>query len=113
MDNAIEEIVADACEMMLKDNMLVAQLKEENPKLHNVLSKELKKFLKKVYKAFDGLKAHHTEAKVMMDEFKELQRIWNLGLTEAAQAEVTEQGEGGNAAENIEKNQGEHPPFYF
>lgn len=103
VDNAIEEIVADACEMMLKDNMLVAQLKEESPKLHNVLSKELKKFLKKVYKAFDGLKAHHTEAKVMMDKFKELQRIWNLGLTEAAQAEVTEQREDGEGKYSLKQ----------
>jgi hypothetical protein len=93
VDNAIEEVVADACEMMLKDNTLVAQLKGENATLHGKMSKWLKKFMAKVKEAFTGLEAHHAEAKAMDDVFEELQRIWNLGLTEATQAEVTEQGE--------------------
>ena len=91
VDAAVEEVIADACEMMLKDNMLVAELRGENPGLHGMMSKWLKKFIAKVKAAFTGLDAHHAEAKGMMDSFDELQRIWNLGLTEAAQAEVMEQ----------------------
>lgn len=91
VDNAIEEVVADACEMMLKDNTLVAQLRNENDTLYGSVSKWLKKFMRKVRTAFKGLEAHHTEARAIEDSFRELQRIWNLGLTEATQAEVTEQ----------------------
>ena len=93
VDAAVEEVIADACELMLKDNMLVAELRGESPGLHGMMSKWLKKFMAKVKAAFTGLDAYHAEAKGMMDSFDELQRIWNLGLTEAAQAEVTEQGE--------------------
>lgn len=93
VDNAIEEVVADACEMMLKDNTLVAQLRNENDTLYGSVSKWLKKFMRKVRTAFKGLEAHHTEARAIEDSFRELQRIWNLGLTEATQAEVTEDGQ--------------------
>lgn len=93
VDAAVEEVIADACEMMLKDNMLVAELRGENPGLHGMMSKWLKKFIAKVKAAFTGLDAYHAEAKGMMDSFDELQRIWNLGLTEAAQAEVMEDGQ--------------------
>ena len=90
VDAAVEEVIADACEMMLKDNTLVAELRGESPGLHGMMSKWLKKFMAKVKTAFTGLEAYHAEAKGMMDSFDELQRIWNLGLTDAAQAEVTE-----------------------
>ena len=90
VDAAVEEVIADACELMLKDNMLVAELRGETPGLHGMMSKWLKKFMAKVKAAFTGLEAYHAEAKGMMDSFDELQRIWNLGLTDAAQAEVTE-----------------------
>lgn len=93
VDAAVEEVIADACEMMLKDNMLVAELRGESPGLHGMMSKWLKKFIAKVKAAFTGLDAYHAEAKGMMDSFDELQRIWNLGLTDAAQAEVTEDGQ--------------------
>lgn len=93
VESAIEEIVADACEMMLKDNMLVAQLKGENKTLHGMVSNWMKKFLKNVKGAFKSvtgtqLEAYHTEAKAMEDVFNELQQIWNAGLTEAAQMEI-------------------------
>lgn len=93
VEGAIEEIVADACEMMLRDNTLAAQLKGENQTLHGMVSKWMKKFLKTVKDAFktasgSQLEAYHAEAKAMEDVFDELQRIWNLGLTEATQIEI-------------------------
>ena len=112
VDAAVEEVIADACEMMLKDNMLVAQLKGESPDLHGKISKWLKKFMAKVKAAFEGLDAHHAEAKAMMDSFDELQRIWNLGLTEAAQAEVTEaEGESTDNRYAIKENMSEYERY--
>lgn len=85
VDAAVEEVVADACEMMLKDNDLVVQLNKERPSVYNNIRFFLKRFMAKVKAVFAGLEAHHAEAKGMMDSFNELQRIWNLGLSEAAE----------------------------
>lgn len=91
VDAAVEEVIADACELMLKDNTLVLKLESENRSLYGLISRWLNDLWAKVKEAFIGLNgAYHAEAKAMMDSFDELQRIWNLGLTDAAQAEVTE-----------------------
>lgn len=90
VDAAVEEVIADACELMLKDNTLVLKLESENRSLYGLISRWLNDLWAKVKEAFTGLDAYHAEAKGMMDSFDELQRIWNLGLTDAAQAEVME-----------------------
>ena len=99
VDDAIEEIVADACQMMLQDNTIMAQLASENRPLHTKITKWMQKFFRKLANAFRGISASSDEARAMEDAFKELQEIWNRGIMESINAEaVTEETE--QAVEN-------------
>lgn len=105
MDAAVEEVVADACEMVLRDNSLVQQLSKENPTLFERIGQWLHDFMARVREAFTGLEAHHTEAKAMEEIFDELQEIWNRGLTRAAQNRAEDPNYNGevSALESAEK----------
>lgn len=95
MDEAVEEVIADSCEMMLEDTQLPEIMAKENPGLYEQIREWIANFAEKLRKAFTGVEARHAEAKAMMKYADELQQIWDSALagavknTEAASGNET------------------------
>ncbi len=98
MDEAVEEVIADSCEMMLEDTQLPELMAKENPGLYEQIREWIANFAEKLRKAFTGVEARHAEAKAMMQYADELSRIWDSALagavrnTEAASGTETASG---------------------
>ena len=104
MDEAVEEVIADSCEMMLEDTQLPEIMAKENPGLYEQIREWIANFAEKLRKAFTGVEARHAEAKAMMQYADELSRIWDSALAGAVKnteaASGTETGSG-NARQSI------------
>ena len=95
------EVIADACEMMLKDSTAVQTLAKNNQSLWEKMKTWLKDFARRVKRAFSGLIATSEEAQALTEirdgverYVGNLQQLWDNALVEAAgketAAEVTE-----------------------
>lgn len=82
-EDAVEEVVADACEMVLKDSTLIERLAKTNQSLYEKIRDWLKQFAEDVRKAFEGQGARHAEAMVMAKHMDELVELWDKGLETA------------------------------
>lgn len=83
-DEAVDEVVADACEMMLKDSTAVEQLAKENRRLAEKIRDWLREWVENLKIALEGLQADRTESRAMMQYAQELQEIWDNALMDAA-----------------------------
>lgn len=77
-DGAIDEVVADACETMLRDSQAVKDLVRN----HRSLWQSIKDF---VLKYLGNITAEDTGAIYMQDAIQELQEIWGRGLKAAVE----------------------------
>lgn len=83
-DEAVDEVVADACEMMLGDSTVVEQLAKENRSLAEKIRDWLREWVENLKIALEGLQADRTESRAMMQYARELQGIWDNALMDAA-----------------------------
>ncbi len=83
-DEAVDEVVADACEMMLGDSTVVEQLAKENRSLAEKIRDWLREWVENLKIALEGLQADRTESRTMMQYARELQEIWDNALMDAA-----------------------------
>lgn len=83
-DEAVDEVVADACEMMLGDSTVVEQLAKENRSLAEKIRDWLREWVENLKIALEGLQADRTESRAMMQYARELQEIWDNALIDAA-----------------------------
>lgn len=83
-DEAVDEVVADACEMMLGDSTVVEQLAKENRSLAEKIRDWLREWVENLKNALEGLQADRTESRAMMQYARELQEIWDNALVDAA-----------------------------
>lgn len=83
-DEALDEVVADGCQMMLKDSQAAAALAKQNRSLAGNIRSWLRKWVKKLQEAFRGLTAQKPEAQTLTRYAKELQKIWDDALVGAA-----------------------------
>ena len=83
-DEAVDEVVADACEMMLGDSTVVEQLAKENLSLAEKIRDWLREWVENLKIALEGLQADRTESRAMMQYARELQEIWDNALMDAA-----------------------------
>lgn len=84
-DAAIEEVVADACEMVMGNSKAIERLAKEKPGLAKRIADWLHEFFADIRKAFEGVEARHEEAKAMLDYMDELTKLWDDALVEAAE----------------------------
>lgn len=84
-DAAIEEVVADACEMVMGNSKAIERLAKEKPGLAKRIADWLHEFFSDIRKAFEGVEARHEEAKAMLDYMDELTKLWDDALVEAAE----------------------------
>lgn len=108
-EEAVDEVVADACEMMLKDSKAVEQLARENRSLAERIRQWIRKWVRNLKAAMEGLTADRPESRAMMQYAQELQEIWDNALVDAARnnrgaarenapAEVKRQARGNESA---------------
>ena len=83
-DEAVDEVVADGSEMLLRDTAAVQRLAEENRGLFQKIRSWLRKWLENIKKAFDGVGAEHAEAKALEQHLEELQKRWDDALVGAS-----------------------------
>lgn len=89
---ALEEVIADACEMMLKDSTAIETLARENATLFEKMADWLRDFFDKIREAFAGVEAVHDEARALMEADADgvmhyidgLQALWDRALVDAA-----------------------------
>ena len=79
----MKKIVADSCEMMLRDTKLPEIMAKENPGLYEQIREWIANFAEKLRKAFTGVEARHEEARAMMQYAEEMQQIWDNALAGA------------------------------
>lgn len=91
MDGAMDEVVADACEMMLRNTEAVQRLANENRSLAEKIRDWIGDFVKKLRAAFKGDHATHDEAKAMLDRMVELQKLWDDALVDAAKTRAAKE----------------------
>lgn len=94
-DEAVEEVIADACETVLTEPTAISQLASDNMPLAKKIRKWLNEFFRKIKSAFAGLEAVHDEAKAMTDYMDELRAMWDDALADAVRNRANK-----NAAEN-------------
>ena len=107
MDGAMDEVVADACEMMLRNTEAVQRLANENRSLAEKIRDWLGDFVKKLRAAFKGDRATHDEARAMLDRMVELQKIWDDALVDAAKTRAAKENTAwdGSVQEQASKTQ--------
>lgn len=97
-DEAVEEVIADACETVLTEPTAIRQLASDNMPLAKKIRKWLNDFFRKIKSAFAGLEAVHDEAKAMTEYMDELRAMWDSALSEAvrnrANKNTAETGDG-------------------
>lgn len=96
MDGAMDEVVADACEMMLRSTEAVQRLANENRSLAEKIRGWIGDFVKKLRAAFKGDRATHDEARAMLDRMVELQKLWDDALVDAAKANAANENTAGD-----------------
>lgn len=99
---AMEEVIADASEMMLKYSKAIEQLAKKNPTLFQAIRDFLHDLLELVKNAFRGVEAEHIEAAALMEKGADgivkyvegVLELWDAMLVSG----VTGEGEGGAPA---------------
>lgn len=82
--DAVEEVVADGCEMMLKDSAAVEQLAKQNRSLFRRVQRWIKNFTQSVKRAFQGVSARSLEAR-LLEKAEGLQKLWDNALVGAVE----------------------------
>ena len=85
-DEAMDEVIADACEMMLKDSTVLEELARQDMSLAEKIVNFLKDLMRRLQKAFEGVDAKSAEAKAIAGYTKELQQIWDAALRSAIES---------------------------
>ena len=98
MDGAMDEVVADACEMMLRNTEAVQRLANENRSLAEKIRDWIDDFVKKLRAAFKGDRATHDEARAMLDRMVELQKLWDDALVDAAKVKAAKENTAGDGS---------------
>lgn len=80
---AVDELIADGCEMMLKNESWLQALQETEPGIAKKILNFLKRWIANLRRAFVGVEAQSAEAKAMLANMDELQALWNRGLATA------------------------------
>lgn len=94
-ETAVDEVVADGCEMLLRDTRFAENLAKENRTLFEKIRDAIRKFVKKLRDAFEGVEIAHEEALLLKDA-ENLQKLWDEALAKSvenvAAAELAEAG---------------------
>lgn len=85
-DEALDEVIADSCEMLLRDSKAIKKLARENMTLAQKIKAWIDDFIKNIKKAFEGVSAKSLEAKqleIILGDMTKLQQMWDEALEDA------------------------------
>lgn len=85
---ALDEVVADACEMMLQDGSAIKKLAQSNLSTKEKIIAKINDLLNMIAKAFEGVTGtsnEYAELREAKANFAELQRRWNDALADATE----------------------------
>ncbi|MBQ8228452.1 MAG: hypothetical protein IJZ88_05500 [Clostridia bacterium] len=102
-DEASREVVADACEMLLRDSRAVERLANENLTLAQKIRDWVSDFVNKIKKAFEGVTARTVEARILEEnikEWSEIQALWDNALEDALRSSTEYGAQGENTVES-------------
>lgn len=83
-ETAVDEVVADGCEMLLRDTRFAEKLAKENRTLFEKIRDAIRKFVKKLRDAFEGVEIAHEEAALLKDA-ENLQKLWDEALAKSVE----------------------------
>ena len=83
-ETAVDEVVADGCEMLLRDTRFAEKLAKENRTLFEKIRDAIRKFVKKLRDAFEGVEIAHEEAALLKDA-ENLQKLWDEALARSVE----------------------------
>lgn len=101
-EGAVEEVMANASEMMLKDTKVFQQLAKQNKSLVEKVKTFVSDLLSKIRKALGKVGAQHPEAKALMEAEQYvagLQETWDAALVEALETVKGSETEASASAE--------------
>ena len=81
---AVDEVVADACEMMLRDSEAIKQLYQQDKNLFNRIKDFIDKFVNAIREAFEGVDAYSGAAEDMREYWADIQRLWDSAFVAAS-----------------------------
>lgn len=98
LEEISDEVIADACEMMLKDGSAVNKLMKDNITLGNRIKTWIDTFLDKIKsafaKAFKGVEVSRSEAYKLMtaagENINDIQKLWNDALSNSVMSDISE-----------------------
>jgi hypothetical protein len=76
-DEAMDEVIADACENMLKDTTAIETLAKEHWNLFKQIRNWIRKFCNAVRRAFAAEGHVSPEAEMLADDMAEVQKLWD------------------------------------
>lgn len=82
-DEAMDEVIADACENMLKDTKAIETLAKENWSLFKQIRNWIRKFCNAVRRAFAAEGHVSPEAEMLADDMAEIQKLWDNAFVTA------------------------------
>ena len=92
-DRAVDEVVAQACEMMLDDNTLFDQIAKEDRTLAQKILDFIKDLINDIKEAFSGMAPDTVEAQLIQENvetFEKLQKQWTKALVDAMNTAIEE-----------------------
>ena len=101
-DEASREVVADACEMLLRDSNAVERLVNENLTLAQKIRDWVSDFVNKIKKAFEGVTARTVEARILEEnirQWSDIQALWDNALENALRSSTEYGAQGENVVE--------------
>ena len=114
-DEASREVVADACEMLLRDSNAVERLVNENLTLAQKIRDWVSDFVNKIKKAFEGVTARTVEARILEEnirQWSDIQALWDNALENALRSSTAIGTQGENAVETDSKKEYSKRSYY-
>ena len=113
-EEALDEVVADGCEMMLRRTKVMQTMAQEKPGLFRAVKEWMKNWVKTVREAFQGVSEVHEEARAVaqmeLDRLEKFTEMWDRGLIEATEnAQKSPAKEGGETKYSIERTNKNKP----
>lgn len=121
-DQALDEVVANACQTMLQDSKAIAKLARQNMTLAEKIADYIEDITARLKAAFEDVNYKdnlplYNAVKAMEDQLDEMQRLWDAGIeaaTENYNAKNTvrsarEQAENAQETQNLPENAEEMP----
>ena len=86
-EEALDEVTANACEMMLKDSNAIETMAAESPNLCKKIKTVIDRIIADIKKAFEGLRSgslEHKRMSEMLDDWTGIQKMWDDAVVDSA-----------------------------